>query len=207
MPSETRDGLSSQDGLTQHCRDTLAAATEYAISSMITDNHWSGEVHSNVTITAEYVFLFCYLELNLDPYREALTKFLYGQQRSDGSWNIAIGHPGDVSLTTEAYLALKILGVDAHSDPMTKARGFILSKGGLSQVRFFTRIYLAMFGLLSWDSVPQLAPELIMLPDVAPISIYRFASWARATLVPLLVIAHHKPVFGLPNGGLQQMTF
>lgn len=38
------------------------------------------------------------------------------------------------------------------------------------------------------------------MPSWAPINIYRLSSWARSTVVPLLVVNHHRPVFALPNG-------
>jgi squalene-hopene/tetraprenyl-beta-curcumene cyclase len=165
---------------------------------MNSDGHWSGEVHANVTIAAEYVFLKTYLDLDVD--HGALVKFLTSQQRSDGSWGIAPDNPGDISTSVEAYLALKILGVDAQKPEMQKACLFILSEGGMGGIRLFTRIFLAMFGLYSWDSVPQLAPGLIFIPNGAPMSIYNFSSWARITLVPLLVIASQRPLFALPSG-------
>src|SRR4051812_31540968 len=40
--------------------------------------------------------------------------------------------------------------------------------------------------------------ELILLPARAPISIYRFASWARATIVPLLILMNDRPVRPVP---------
>lgn len=187
-------------GLLEQCCQAIAGAHVYSASTMKGDNHWSGEVRSNVTITAEYVFLWTWLDIDLSPHREDLKEFFFNQQRQEGSWSIDLEHPGDVSLTTEAYLALKILGVDHDLPMMRAARDFILSKGGIPSIRFFTRIYLAMFGLLPWSSIPQLPPELILLPKSSAFSIYRFASWARSTLVPLIVIAHYKPVFALPNG-------
>ena len=45
------------------------------------------------------------------------------------------------------------------------------------------------------------------MPSWAPINIYRFSSWARSTIVPLLVISHHKPTFPLPNGRLARNDF
>ena len=43
------------------------------------------------------------------------------------------------------------------------------------------------------------------MPTWAPINIYKF--WARSTIIPLLVISHHKPVFPLPNGIASQNDF
>jgi squalene-hopene/tetraprenyl-beta-curcumene cyclase len=57
-----------------------------------------------------------------------------------------------------------------------------------------------MFGLFPWTGVPQLPPELILLPPQIKVNVYGMSSWARSTLVPLLVIAHHQPIFRLPNG-------
>ena len=58
----------------------------------------------------------------------------------------------------------------------------------------FTRIWLALFGLWSWDDLPALPPEVILLPRWAPLNIYDFACWARQTIVPLTVVAAHRPV-------------
>ena len=38
------------------------------------------------------------------------------------------------------------------------------------------------------------------MPSWAPINIYRFSSWARSAIVPLLILCHHRPIFPLPNG-------
>lgn len=107
----------------------------------------------------------------------------------------------------EAYLALKILGVPVHVETMLKAREFVLAVGGISKVRIFTRIYLAMFGLFPWAAVPALPAELILVPSIAPVSIYRFSSWGRSTIIPLLILSHHQPIYSLPSGTNANNTF
>jgi squalene-hopene/tetraprenyl-beta-curcumene cyclase len=62
----------------------------------------------------------------------------------------------------------------------------------------FTRIWLALCGEWDWADLPAMPIELMLVPDRAPISIYRFASWARATIVPLLVLMTDKPVRPVP---------
>ena len=141
------------------------------------------------------------LSLDLSGDREALCRYFFADQKGDGSWGVAPGdYPGDVSTTVEAYLALKILGVPVHLEAMLKARKFVLAVGGVAQVRIFTRIYLATFGLFPWAAVPALPAELILMPSIAPVSIYRFASWARSTIIPLLILSHHQPTYSLPSG-------
>jgi squalene-hopene/tetraprenyl-beta-curcumene cyclase len=62
----------------------------------------------------------------------------------------------------------------------------------------FTRIWLALCGQWSWDDLPAMPIELMLLPPTAPFSIDRFASWARATIVPLLILMNDRPVRPVP---------
>lgn len=125
----------------------------------------------------------------------------------DGSWSIAPDHHRDISTTTEVYLALKILGLAADDPAMIRAHGFMDLHGGIARVRIFTRIYLATFGLFPWSAIPEMPAELILMPRQAPINIYTISSWARMTIVPLLIICHHRPIYALPNGRSAQNSF
>lgn len=153
------------------------------------------------------MFLRQALGLDLNADADATVRWFFSDQNSDGSWGIAPGHPGDVSTSTEAYLALRILNVPTTHPAMLRARQYILSVGGVAKVRVFTRIYMAMFGLFPWSAVPQLPAELILMPPSAPINIYKFSSWARSTIVPLLILNHHQPIFALPNGKMADNDF
>ncbi|CAD6589405.1 MAG: hypothetical protein ASARMPRED_004032 [Alectoria sarmentosa] len=182
--------------------NALKLASHYARDDVHDDGHWCGELKTNATITAEYVMLYQALGLqrSLDRDREALCNCLLSGQNPDGSWGNAPDYPGDVSTTTEAYLALKILGVSSETLAMLRACSFVKAVGGVAKVRIFTRIYLATFGLFPWKAVPELTVELILMPSWAPISIYSLSSWARSTVIPLLIISHHQPIYELPNG-------
>ncbi|KAF5865520.1 hypothetical protein ETB97_003363 [Aspergillus alliaceus] len=200
-------GSTATAPLLRKVQQALFLSAEYSKELMKPDGHWCGENKGNATITAEYVFLFQALGLDLEPNRQALISWLQSVQRSDGSWSLAPHYPGDISVTVEAYLALKILGVPAESRAMRKAKGFALRAGGVAKVRILTRITLAMFGLLPWAAVPEMPAELILAPANSPIGIYRLSSWARATVVPLLVVCHHRPIYGLPNGRSDSNTY
>ncbi|CAG7932651.1 unnamed protein product [Penicillium olsonii] len=186
--------------LASQVEHALKLSRDYAHGALRSDGHWCGELRSNVTITAEYIFLRQALGLDLNVDSAAYRRHILSEQNEDGSWGLAPEHPGDVSTTAEAYLALKILGLDPSDAAMQRARHSVLKAGGIAKVRVFTRIFLATFGLFPWDGVPQLPVELILLPSSCPINIYTFASWARGTIAPLLLICHHQPIFPLPNG-------
>lgn len=181
----------------------LQQACQFASDSVRPDGHWCGELKSNCTITAEYVFLLQAIgHRRLADDREALCRYLLSEQNEDGSWSNAPCTAGDVSTSTEAYLALKLLGETCDISPgMRKAQRWITAVGGgVEKVRVFTRIYFATFGLFPWSAVPELPAELIFMPAAAPINIYKLSSWARSTVIPLLVVCHHQPVYSLPNG-------
>ena len=160
--------------------------------------YWWGELESNNTMEAEYVMLSRFLG-HRDPDREGhIVNYLLSKQLADGSWSIYYGAPGDLSTTAECYFALKLCGEDPDSDPMRRAREFILQQGGLPRVRVFTRIWLALFGQWDWEGTPRLPTEMMLLPDWAPLSIYRFASWARGCIVPLSIVLSKRPVRPIP---------
>ena len=150
----------AQPSILDEARSTLANAVNHSSETVKSDGHWIGELRSNATITAEYVFLRQALGLDLAADTEALSRWLLSTQNEDGSWAIAPFYPGDLSTTTEAYFALKILGVATDHVAMLRARDFIIIHGGIAKVRIFTRIYLATFGLVP---VSHLFCHLILL--------------------------------------------
>jgi squalene-hopene/tetraprenyl-beta-curcumene cyclase len=83
---------------------------------------------------------------------------------------------------------------------MERARRFILARGGIGATRIFTKLWLSLFGQFDWQAMPAMPPEAMLLPLRSPIHVYAFASWARATIVPILVVWAHKPVVSLPDG-------
>src|SRR5205085_9331835 len=93
-----------------------------------------------------------------------------------------------------AYFALKLAGTDDASPAMQRAREFVLAHGGIGKTRIFTKLWLSLFGQFDWDAMPAMPPEAILFPDRFPFNIYDFASWARATIVGILVVWAHKPV-------------
>lgn len=167
--------------LTEQVTGAMQRAYSYAEKIMRPSGHWYGELKSNATMTAEYVLLYQALGLCDRLDREPLAQFLLSQQNEDGSWGIAPSYPGDVSTTTEAYLALKVLGhTTDKSRAMRGAQGWMIGReGGIENVRVLTRIFLAMFGLLPWTSVPQPPPELILMPAMSPINVYKLSSWGQ----------------------------
>lgn len=162
------------------------------------DGYWWSELESNVTITSEYIMLLYLLEVSRPEQQKSMGKYLLNQQRPDGSWGLYYGDGGNLSTTIEAYFALKLAGEHCESEPMRRAREFILSKGGIESARVFTKIWLALFSQYDWDKVPSMPVELVLLPSSLYFNIYEFSSWARGTVVPLSIVMSIRPRCPLP---------
>src|SRR5438874_3043200 len=183
-------------------------AVEHMFSIQHPDGYWWGELEANVTMAAERLMLERFLAIE-DPQRTAkIARYIRERQQADGSWAIYFGGPGDPGVTIEAYFALKLAGIAADRAEMAHARDFILAHGGIGgiradgcpSVRIFTKLWLSLFGQFDWDALPAMPPEAILLPDRFPFNIYEFASWARATIVAILVVWAHKPVAAIDPG-------
>jgi Squalene cyclase len=59
----------------------------------------------------------------------------------------------------EAYLALRLAGDEPDAPHMKLARDWIVEQGGVEATRVFTRIWLALSGLWSWDDLPVIPPS------------------------------------------------
>ena len=172
----------------------------YFTSTQAPEGYWWGELESNATMEAEYLLLTHFLGIgDRDTWRK-LANHLFKVQREDGTWGQYYGAPGDLSTSIECYFALKLAGVSADDPRLVKARGFILSKGGVPRSRVFTKIWLALFGQWSWKDVPTLPPEMVLLPSWVPMNLYDFSSWARGTMLPLSIVFAHRPVCPIPSG-------
>ncbi|PIU55181.1 MAG: hypothetical protein COS89_08075, partial [Deltaproteobacteria bacterium CG07_land_8_20_14_0_80_38_7] len=175
-------------------REILSLATLNLLSIQYKDGYWWFSLQANESIGAQFIFLQRFLKVKDEETEQGICQRILDVQRSDGSWSLYYDGPVDLSATVECYLALKIAGYDINSLPLKKAREIILKHGGLTKCTVFTKIHLAMFGLIPWSACPEMPPELILAPNWFPINIYEFSSWARACIVPLLVFMSVKPV-------------
>lgn len=173
----------------------IQASQDYLLSQQYKEGYWWSELESNCTMTAEVVILHkIWGTDSTRPLAKAET-FLRSQQRDQGGWELFYGDGGDLSTSVETYTALRLLGVPADDPDMVRAKNFILSKGGISKTRIFTKLHLALIGGYDWRGIPSLPPWVMLLPEWGPFTIYEMSSWARSSTVPLLIVMDRKPIY------------
>lgn len=167
----------------------------YLLSLQNPAGYWWAHLESNVTITAEVVLLHKIWGTDSTRPLHKAEAYLRSQQRDHGGWELFYGDGGELSTSVEAYMALRLLGVSASDPVLLRAKAFILSRGGVSKTRIFTKFHLALIGCYDWRGVPSIPPAIMLLPDWFPFTIYEMSSWARGSTVPLLIVFDRQPVY------------
>jgi squalene-hopene/tetraprenyl-beta-curcumene cyclase len=181
--------------------EAIARATRALSDLQRPDGHWVFELEADATVPAEYVLLQHYLgegdALGIEP---KIAAYLKRTQRAQGGWPLVHDGGFDVSASVKAYFALKMIGEDPDAEPMRCARAAILAHGGAAKSNVFTRVLLALYGMLGWHAVPVMPVEIMLLPRAFPFHIAKISYWARTVIVPLLVLQALKPKARNPRG-------
>jgi len=173
---------------------SIASATTALLHDRRPDGHWVFELEADSTIPAEYVLLRHYLGEAVDAELERkIANYLRRVQGAHGGWPLVHDGDFDMSASVKSYFALKMMGDPADAPHMARAREAIRSRGGAIHSNVFTRFMLAMFGVMTWRSVPVLPVEIMLLPMWSPFHVNKISYWARTTIVPLMVLAALKP--------------
>jgi squalene-hopene/tetraprenyl-beta-curcumene cyclase len=173
---------------------SIASATRGLLDERQPDGHWVFELEADCTIPAEYVLLRHYLGEPVEAVLEGkIANYLRRVQGAHGGWPLVQDGEFDMSASVKAYFALKMIGESVDAPHMVRARETMRSRGGAIHSNVFTRFMLAMFGVMTWRSVPVLPVEIMLLPLWSPFHINKISYWARTTIVPLLVLAALKP--------------
>jgi len=183
----------------EQLRKTIDRAISWLLTDQDPSGFWVGWLQSNSCMEAEWIMAMHIMGVQDDPKYKGVVQAILNDQREDGSWEVYYQAPtGDINTTVESYAALRIAGLNPDSEPLARARQWILANGGLGETRVFTRYWLALLGEWPWQHTPALPPEIIFIPKWAPFNLYKFASWARATLLPLTILSAGRPVTPLP---------
>jgi len=189
----TAIAMSPHDEFVAKVDYTIDRAQRALLALQTPEGYWHAPLEANAEMNAEFVIFNHFMD-TVDLELEArLKKYLLDVQSPDGSWPLYQGGEGYLSTTIESYFALKLAGMRAGDEPMAAARRWILSKGGIVKCGTLARFYLAAMGQITWDATAALPVELALLPNWFPFNIYELGSWARGTLMGLMMLQAARP--------------
>jgi squalene-hopene/tetraprenyl-beta-curcumene cyclase len=188
-----------QQDWAQKLPQSIERGAEHLISLQAQDGYWQGELEADSTLESDYIY-FLFVLGKAEPLRIAkLANYVRGKQLEDGGWSIYPGGPSELNATCKAYVALKLAGDDPDSPQLRAARETIHRLGGLEQTNSYVRFYLALVGAVSWDLVPAIPPEIMLLPNWFFINIYEMSSWTRGIVIPMAILSAIRPDWRLPE--------
>ncbi len=201
--------LLSGGALAASATAAVERACQYLLNRQTSQGYWVGEIEGDSSLESDYVLLQLWLHQpdgdgSWNPpsrrnVRRACRRILDLQQ-ADGGWNLYPGGPSNVSASVKAYWSLLIGGLAAGDDRMRRAAARIRALGGIEGSNSYTKLYLSYFGLLPQSKVPSIPPEVFLLPEDHPVSVYSVSSWSRAMLAPLSILSATKPRREVPAG-------
>jgi squalene-hopene/tetraprenyl-beta-curcumene cyclase len=171
----------------------IQRSQEFLLRAQKPEGYWVGELIVDCTLAADLIAYHHWNGSVDEKWQRKAVNHILSLQSPTGGWSIYPGGPAEVNATVKAYLALKLGGVPMTDPRMLRARQTALSLGGVPRLNTFSKLYLALFGLLSWSHVPTIPCEVILIGKWFYVNFNDMSSWSRSMLVPLSIINHFKP--------------
>jgi len=176
----------------------LRRSQNYLLSIQKPEGFWVGELIVDSTLVSDTVVFYHWWGKVDKTWERKAVNHIFSMQLPDGGWNIYPNGPAEVNATVKAYLALKLAGVAVTDPRMLKAREMARSLGGVPRMNTFSKLYLALIGLVEWTHVPVIPCEVILLGKFFHVNFWDMSNWTRSMLVPLAIINHYRPTRPVP---------
>ena len=177
----------------------IERGANHLLSLQAEQGYWQGELEADSTLESDYIY-YLHVLGKADPERIAkLANYVRQRQLPDGGWSIYPGGPSELNATCKAYFALKLAGESPYAPNLVRAREMVHRLGGLEHSNSYVRFYLALVGAVSWDLVPSIPPELMLIPHWFIFNIYEMSSWTRGIVIPMAILSVLRPNWKLPE--------
>ncbi|MGE3308562.1 MAG: squalene--hopene cyclase [Limisphaerales bacterium] len=177
----------------QSLEDAISRSQDYLLGIQHEEGYWVGELIVDATLVADMICFHHWNDsVDLEWQRKAANHLL-SKQLPDGGWNIYHGGPAEVNATVKCYLALKVAGFPNTDPRMLRAREMALHLGGVPRMNTFSKLYLALLGLVEWRHVPTIPCEVLLIGKWFRVNFWDMSNWSRCMLVPLAIVNHFRP--------------
>ncbi|MCC7376458.1 MAG: squalene--hopene cyclase [Verrucomicrobiales bacterium] len=171
----------------------IARSQDYLLSLQTSEGYWVGELLVDVTLVSDMV-VYHHWDGSVDrEWERKAINHLFSKQLPDGGWNTYEGGPSEVNATIKAYLALKLAGICPTDPRMLRAREVARHLGGVPRMNTFSKLNLALIGLVEWRHVPTIPCEILLIGKWFHVNFWEMSNWSRGMIVPLAIINHFRP--------------
>ncbi|RDA95893.1 hypothetical protein CP533_5221 [Ophiocordyceps camponoti-saundersi (nom. inval.)] len=149
--------------------------------------HWGCEYGGPMFLLPGIVIAWYVTKTPIRPaHATEIKNYLFARANpEDGGWGLHIEGESTVFGTSLNYTVLRLLGVDPDEPAMIKARATLHKLGGAVNAPHWAKFWLAVLGVVSWDIVNPVPPELWLLPDWVPIAPWRWWIHIRQVFLPM----------------------
>jgi lanosterol synthase len=122
-------------------------------------------------------------------YATEIKRYLFARQHPvDGGWGLHVEGESSAFGTAMNYTILRLLGASEEDSRMIKARGKLHQLGGAMYGPHWAKFWLSVLGVMEWEAVNPVPPELWLLPDWVPIAPWRWWIHMRQVFLPMSYI-------------------
>ncbi|KAK7432419.1 Lanosterol synthase (Oxidosqualene--lanosterol cyclase) [Neonectria magnoliae] len=149
--------------------------------------HWGCEYGGPMFLLPGIVITWYATKTPIPPaYATEIKNYLTARAHpEDGGWGLHIEGESTVFGTTLNYIVLRLVGVDPEDPIMVKARGTLHKLGGALYSPHWAKFWMAVLGVVEWDIVNPVPPEIWLLPDWLPFAPWRWWIHIRMVFLPM----------------------
>lgn len=107
------------------------------------------------------------------PIATEIKRYLFARQNpEDGGWGLHIEGTSTVFGTAMNYVVLRLLGATEEDERVLRARGKLHQMGGAVNGPHWAKFWLSVLGVMEWDAVNPVPPELWCQRNFANLKIF-----------------------------------
>ncbi|KKK12356.1 hypothetical protein P175DRAFT_0459005 [Aspergillus ochraceoroseus IBT 24754] len=160
---------------------------EFFSQLQLPPGNWACEYGGPMFLLPGLIITYYVTKTPIPPeYATEIIRYLFARQHpEDGGWGLHIEAHSSVFGTSMNYVVLRLLGVSEDDSRMVKARGLLHKFGGAIYGPHWSKFWLSILGVMEWDCVNPVPPELWLVPDWVPFAPWRWWIHMRQVFLPM----------------------
>lgn len=140
-------------------RQAILRTRQNLLSEQCGNGIWCGRQRTDASLAALSIVWLAYTDRAQSELAQQCASAILELQLPEGGWSRAPGVVADVNTSTQAYFALKLVGIDPTSSSLVRAREVIRNLGGADAADATTRMILTLFGQINYEHCGRAASE------------------------------------------------